>query len=147
MGSTEQKTMPTVNLEDHPHIHGEHKTRPTRYRKKRGSPPYTWGALDGSITGRVTKGITPIYMGSTFWSFLGAFVLGDHPHIHGEHKEIAPLKRQIEGSPPYTWGAPVVGMMPASDRRITPIYMGSTYIDHDKSCLLWDHPHIHGEHN
>ena len=50
----------------------------------------------------------------------------DHPHIHGEHAPTGVTEKARLGSPPYTWGA--LGEITRSlhQKRITPIYMGST---------------------
>ena len=70
----------------------------------------------------------------------------DHPHIHGEHLIDMVDQATDTGSPPYTWGAPTRLSMSTHFMRITPIYMGSTYIDVVRPEILRDHPHIHGEH-
>ena len=50
MGSTAGATLTfTVNM-DHPHIHGEHIWSPVNEPVFPGSPPYTWGALDPSMS-------------------------------------------------------------------------------------------------
>ncbi len=91
-------------------------------------------------------GITPIYMGSTVY-FVGDLMRAkDHPHIHGEHPLLNRLITLLLGSPPYTWGAPVMYSMGWSCIGITPIYMGSTITLNQRLKIAWDHPHIHGEH-
>ena len=65
-------------------------------------------------------------MGSTVGGDLYADWRGDHPHIHGEHSGALGPAGWILGSPPYTWGAPIVRMLIDHINGITPIYMGST---------------------
>ncbi len=43
----------------------------------------------------VVNGITPIYMGSTFYAIIRLYRLGDHPHIHGEHSGAVALTRTV----------------------------------------------------
>ena len=74
----------------------------------------------------LVKGITPIYMGSTTPRYSWVLKEGDHPHIHGEHREVMRRYRTLIGSPPYTWGAPQFYQLEVKPQRITPIYMGST---------------------
>ncbi len=93
-------------------------------------------------------------------------LLGDHPHIHGEHPINGRHQLEPTGSPPYTWGAPPRPRPPTSITGsppytwgalatnplvrgrfgITPIYMGSTTLRVHIASPLRDHPHIHGEH-
>ena len=70
----------------------------------------------------------------------------DHPHIHGEHLYERRLLIVPKGSPPYTWGAQNWRDLLDATRRITPIYMGSTYRRYCCDDVREDHPHIHGEH-
>ena len=51
-----------------------------------------------------------------------------------------------KGSPPYTWGAQYAQELNCDGLRITPIYMGSTFVIWRKTRTIRDHPHIHGEH-
>ena len=71
----------------------------------------------------------------------------DHPHIHGEHVVEKVHTQLIQGSPPYTWGAPFLTTSVKSSPGITPIYMGSTYGRPCPHGGARDHPHIHGEHH
>ncbi len=71
-------------------------------------------------------GITPIYMGSTDTALMLLVSIEDHPHIHGEHSRSCSLIIATMGSPPYTWGAPILDRRTVGTMRITPIYMGST---------------------
>ena len=132
--------------EDHPHIHGEHRTFHPVNGYPRGSPPYTWGARFPRRHQQNPQGITPIYMGSTTKIATPSPVHGDHPHIHGEHHQCTCSVVPSGGSPPYTWGALVANRSNRHPFRITPIYMGSTNIDFRSTGIYRDHPHIHGEH-
>ncbi len=132
--------------EDHPHIHGEHFTSSILLPISLGSPPYTWGAHVPLAEWSNRDGITPIYMGSTWPDSLDTIKQWDHPHIHGEHKEIDMLKDTLTGSPPYTWGARRLALVGCPSLGITPIYMGSTHARPYLHPDVRDHPHIHGEH-
>ena len=46
MGSTNISIKFTFHYWDHPHIHGEHSAGAGYGLRRKGSPPYTWGALD-----------------------------------------------------------------------------------------------------
>ena len=67
MGSTDTFLKPKSTSRDHPHIHGEHPVQAIWPTTVQGSPPYTWGALNGIRFFSVRVGITPIYMGSTLY--------------------------------------------------------------------------------
>ena len=54
-----------LQIQDHPHIHGEHPIGTDNAALLTGSPPYTWGALQAEFIVKGSLGITPIYMGST----------------------------------------------------------------------------------
>ena len=113
----------------------------------KGSPPYTWGApIRRHLVGNRKQGITPIYMGSTKMYCKLCKVMGDHPHIHGEHCLYFGQRKGVKGSPPYTWGARVVKTTNTATVGITPIYMGSTQVPLLRCYTSEDHPHIHGEH-
>ena len=105
MGSTTIIVNVVLFHQDHPHIHGEHMIAKEAEDNKPGSPPYTWGApSDGEVVSGVV-GITPIYMGSTLRRGSAFDSGGDHPHIHGEHRQSTKSASRLIGSPPYTWGA------------------------------------------
>ena len=128
MGSTGLAYAGKQLVEDHPHIHGEHKMSIPAAFSHAGSPPYTCGAPIVWLFYFGFVRITPIYMGSTHVSAICNCFFKDHPHIHGEHLVIVRVLATDPGSPPYTWGAPTGEYVNASVRRITPIYMGSTQI-------------------
>ena len=46
MGSTWLSSEYIESCKDHPHIHGEHPGVAVVHLLHKGSPPYTWGALD-----------------------------------------------------------------------------------------------------
>ena len=69
----------------------------------------------------------------------------DHPHIHGEYGVGGENPRLYAGSPPHTWGIPVLIVLSSLPRRITPTYMGNTCINSFTNIHVGDHPHIHGE--
>ena len=112
-----------------------------------GSPPYTWGIPGDTKKHSDTPRITPIYMGNTASSNVHRGQQWDHPHIHGEYKNLStPLFRQL-GSPPYTWGILLIGVPVPTCVRITPIYMGNTACFSSSLGSSMDHPHIHGEYS
>ena len=137
------------SISDHPNIHGEYPTFESKTESLMGSPPYTWGIhhLNRPSIGLI--GITPIYMGNTGLSALGDLAgLGsppytwgipyyclpfldhtqDHPHIHGEYGGAGGSRGGNPGSPPYTWGIHLKTSNTKASIRITPIYMGNTWI-------------------
>ncbi len=146
MGSTKDESQRRRRGRDHPHIHGEHRSRFKKALAPAGSPPYTWGALRWGATPASSVRITPIYMGSTP-RFVTVFAVPwDHPHIHGEHPSMYFYIVQTIGSPPYTWGALLKNEDIEIWIGITPIYMGSTSFGLPEGKRTRDHPHIHGEH-
>ena len=85
-------------------------------------------------------------MGSTPELLSFICFIKDHPHIHGEHLILVAAVCDLQGSPPYTWGAPIAKQTASEATRITPIYMGSTRNEVLDTWMIQDHPHIHGEH-
>ena len=69
----------------------------------------------------------------------------DHPHIHGEYRQVGFQFFHGIGSPPHTWGILTTLSLLTVSLRITPTYMGNTRFDKGHQVDLWDHPHIHGE--
>ena len=88
MGSTVIKAGIHTEVQDHPHIHGEHKMFSAVSLSNVGSPPYTWGARGAILLAGGYLRITPIYMGSTRIEKSVDKLVRDHPHIHGEHTSI-----------------------------------------------------------
>ncbi len=136
MGSTSSLLGNGRLMEDHPHIHGEHSSPRDASAVVAGSPPYTWGAPEETTDCIPSVRITPIYMGSTCIHGLANIHIGDHPHIHGEHKRIIRSMTARKGSPPYTWGAPGKKEVIVTGKRITPIYMGSTTTPLRRPCSM-----------
>ena len=71
-------------------------------------------------------GITPTYMGNTFFQLQSHKHYEDHPHIHGEHLVEPVDENGIGGSPPHTWGTQMNKREMLNRFRITPTYMGNT---------------------
>ncbi len=89
-------------------------------------PPHTWGIPPQLNDFAIFLRITPTYMGNTCKTRHANRYAEDHPHIHGEYYgSIATVKAGI-GSPPHTWGIPIMIKTPGTLYRITPTYMGNT---------------------
>ena len=67
-------------------------------------------------------------MGNTLVLDNNMLMVQDHPHIHGEHFINYEWFEDIRGSPPHTWGTPFSVPVSSSALRITPTYMGNTYM-------------------
>ena len=113
-------------FKDHPHIRGDHKRVLRWPGKGGGSPPHTWGPLEVYDANGTLRGITPTYVGTTtvLHSFL--LIIGDHPHIRGDHPGIGRAYYLTAGSPPHTWGPRKVMFSDDGIERITPTYVGTT---------------------
>ena len=125
MGNTNRLERISFPTKDHPHIHGEYVGKPPLFRLFQGSPPHTWGIRRETAFISTFPRITPTYMGNTCIFMFQAFLLEDHPHIHGEYsrdydhqhhrRRITPTYMgntrlfhiyivHVDGSPPHTWG-------------------------------------------
>ena len=116
------------------------------YQTNLGSPPHIWGTLNGADLKTVNVRITPTYMGNTFGTITAIWFCKDHPHIYGEHQFCDILCCFIWGSPPHIWGTLWQADETNTIFRITPTYMGNTYLLDDIYPEYRDHPHIYGEH-
>ena len=145
MGNTMCPTSSVVTDRDHPHIHGEYSASSVLISPAIGSPPHTWGIRLGLLGIRCLCRITPTYMGNTATKQVSKISTKDHPHIHGEYQSFNLNDGSKLGSPPHTWGIPLLSSSYALLYRITPTYMGNTELVKLWAVYREDHPHIHGE--
>ena len=145
MGNTSTNYAITQPSKDHPHIHGEYLGNVWLVNLTRGSPPHTWGIRVRQGLALTIQRITPTYMGNTWlaWWFCSRSL--DHPHIHGEYCSAVSSCSTVPGSPPHTWGIPMISGSSTICLRITPTYMGNTSPKVAPPVASKDHPHIHGE--
>ena len=130
---------------DHPHIHGEYSPINVCSASVAGSPPHTWGIQHQSRLLVQEDRITPTYMGNTERNVFKQCLFTDHPHIHGEYEQSFKRTERGLGSPPHTWGIPMVNHGATARVGITPTYMGNTRVRVKRIGVAKDHPHIHGE--
>ena len=145
MGNTLVQYWCNEVYKDHPHIHGEYLLKYWRKTTVPGSPPHTWGIQTRKLAEYLWGRITPTYMGNTLWMTNHFIKAKDHPHIHGEYKIVKEGLVGYGGSPPHTWGILISIISIYPYLRITPTYMGNTYIVLRAAHTFLDHPHIHGE--
>ena len=145
MGNTLTMLHMDDEYQDHPHIHGEYSAGMSEKKFTEGSPPHTWGIQILSFSLSIFLRITPTYMGNTSRTELRISGAKDHPHIHGEYSMKREFLKNMEGSPPHTWGILIELFETTSVAGITPTYMGNTMCPTSSVVTDRDHPHIHGE--
>ncbi|EHE85032.1 hypothetical protein CRL705_1907 [Latilactobacillus curvatus CRL 705] len=129
MGSTFFDNLTELDVENHPHIHGEYNGSGNVAMTQWESSPYTWGVHAHITTIIKSRRIIPIYMGSTNLLLHLRIPYRNHPHIHGEYSKGEDAVRSYLESSPYTWGVLYLRSSSPPDERIIPIYMGSTSWD------------------
>ena len=130
---------------DHPHLRGENGFQHLLHLRNQGSPPLTWGKLGRNNLLHQIARITPTYVGKTTWNHRSIQKRKDHPHLRGENSTIYGKIRFFLGSPPLTWGKPMLLFHIALIRRITPTYVGKTSFHPNRHNCTEDHPHLRGE--
>ena len=146
-GSTTGWAAPGISAEDHPRIRGEHRSRRTGPRLRRGSSPHTRGARRTSPTGSAPWRIIPAYAGSTVRLARMWCLAADHPRIRGEHVSSAVYGPWWRGSSPHTRGAQARPRSAIIAGGIIPAYAGSTRPVPLSAPGRPDHPRIRGEHS
>src|SRR5947209_3288698 len=68
-----------------------------------------------------------------------------HPHARGEYSFQLSRRAPHTGSPPRTWGIPVVVGIPFLYRRFTPTHVGNTGLSASGRGFPSVHPHARGE--
>ena len=90
----------------HPHARGDDAPSPGRPARRDGSPPRTWGRLEG----RLADPLTPLV----------------HPHARGDDTEKRHDGWELIGSPPRTWGRQHGRRVVPVSERFTPTHVGTT---------------------
>ena len=115
-------------------------------RYSSGIPPHTQGTPVDSVKDLTPVGITPAYVGNTYFCIIAYYCVWDHPRIRREHvMSILPSFLQ-EGSPPHMRGTLFAHLYKSTHPGITPAYAGNTYKSGYRRGRSWDHPRIRGEH-
>ena len=65
-------------------------------------------------------------MGSTRQAQTIAYTSKNHPHVYGEYRAWSARKPSYLESPPCVWGVHGSNLIALLNRRITPMFMGST---------------------
>ena len=132
---------------DHPHLCGEHYTRPALGSFLKGSPPPVWGTQLWANELATKLGITPTCVGNTSQAWAGWRSGRDHPHLCGEHCLSSPVELIARGSPPPVWGTHKRISSIKTPTGITPTCVGNTPKRLHRSQSKRDHPHLCGEHS
>lgn len=125
MGKGTRSTQGRRGLAVHPHACGERAAAARWRHLHAGSPPRTWGKVDGHS--------------STMWS---AEV---HPHVRGERIALPAGVTRFLGSPPRTWGKAVQRNPGLDIHRFTPTYVGKGHMRIVTTTFSSVHPHVRGE--
>ena len=147
MGNTGYPATPSRSRAVHPHVHGEHLRPREGVVGGDGSSPRTWGTRHLRTLRRYRLRFIPTYMGNTLWPLISGERQTVHPHVHGEHSEMAVYEAGEIGSSPRTWGTRVCGAGTHTVCRFIPTYMGNTAVRGRGPRDSTVHPHVHGEHN
>ena len=105
VGSTTTVPVFTGPGRDHPHLRGEHKYCARMCKNAAGSSPPAWGALLTDWVTHLPCRIIPTCVGSTWAPTRYCVLIGDHPHLRGEHRDLPPAPQSLPGSSPPAWGA------------------------------------------
>ena len=146
-GSTRMITSAAQGARDHPRVCGEHLPLLETFHEYPGSSPRMRGARDAAVLVITGVGIIPAYAGSTGRGGRSSGCGRDHPRVCGEHESSGSSERRNEGSSPRMRGAPDTLAPAAARAGIIPAYAGSTWWYSHRSCILWDHPRVCGEHS
>ena len=104
VGNTDFSVVALIQLQDHPHLCGEHCLSVCWKSCMKGSPPPVWGTRIKARYFRLNSGITPTCVGNTQITGGDRVVARDHPHLCGEHPSITRIASPALGSPPPVWG-------------------------------------------
>ena len=105
VGSTLYSVGGCYRVGDHPHLRGEHDRRRDKGDGGLGSSPPAWGAPSNNASRTCAPRIIPTCVGSTTPKAPTKPVVGDHPHLRGEHPSIRERVVADNGSSPPAWGA------------------------------------------
>ena len=130
----------------HPHVCGEHNSRPRGTYPGVGSSPRVWGALPFVSSAPQLHRLIPTCVGSTNTATGLSSLLAAHPHVCGEHSFACRAYARPSGSSPRVWGARHQTSHGNYPYRLIPTCVGSTWCA--ISCWLKPaaHPHVCGEH-
>ena len=105
-----------------------------------------WGTLKEYTDALAGVRITPTCVGNTLDEGNLAAYIRDHPHLCGEHLAVLMSKTSPLGSPPPVWGTHYLQCSHRFAWGITPTCVGNTGFVPFALLLIWDHPHLCGEH-
>mgnify|MGYP001308345707 CR=1 FL=1 len=94
--------------------------------RKYGSPPRTWGILVLLLQGAEALRFTPTHVGNTAVNDRRVNPAAVHPHARGEYLARWFTRQKGRGSPPRTWGIPVLDQNTVYSGRFTPTHVGNT---------------------
>ena len=114
-------------LRDHPHACGDKVFAGTAEKEKSGSSPRVWGQVKKVLTNGRFCGIIPTRVG-TSQTCLCRYGKGeDHPHACGDKFRLNFRARSIEGSSPRVWGQETSLLTNATQKRIIPTRVGTSF--------------------
>ena len=145
-GNTRQRPLRAGGRQDHPRMHGEHKSDISALRRKYGPSPHARGT-PRDVPGRGARVRTiPACTGNTFRGQFGLFPPADHPRMHGEHFPVSGWTFWKNGPSPHARGTRGHSCVSASTSRTIPACTGNTPRSTRTAYTSPDHPRMHGEH-
>ena len=114
-----------MDVQDYPHMRGEHIFSPFSSRSYTGLLPHAW----------------------EMWSRLSTKFASsmDHPHMCGEYSPYFLNPSRIIGLPPHMWGTYISVIYIAKCHGTTPTCVGNITIDFTAFLRPRDYPHMRGE--
>ena len=129
----------------HPHARGDDSCRYCAPPMTLGSPPRTWGRLQGGADGGAADRFTPTDVETTAVRFRGRLPASVHPPARGDDRRGDHGVGLGDGSPPRTWGRLAVVFKSRLLHRFTPTHVGTTWVAGRSQTHGAVHPHARGD--
>ena len=124
---------------------GEQDICAIRARRAMGSPPRVRGTGKYMNIQGLTFRITPACAGNRARKRSYKSIIGDHPRVCGEQKQLVPEWVQEKGSPPRVRGTGRGYLREPGRGRITPACAGNSSLTEETILAAEDHPRVCGE--
>ena len=146
VGNTSDQSSNAPTDSAHPHVRGEHSTRSSLKRTRRGSSPRAWGTHYCLFEDAVAARLIPTCVGNTGADADARRQSAAHPHVRGEHCCVMPKCAAMSGSSPRAWGTRIQRKIDAVVGRLIPTCVGNTDSKMRLRTSGSAHPHVRGEH-
>ena len=146
-GSTHPRHPSRLRQPTHPRVCGEHRSKSTRLRRERDSPPRVRGAHTPARYSGYHYRLTPACAGSTHRAGRRVQHTTTHPRVCGEHATSQSRIDTAHDSPPRVRGAQRTEQHALAMSRLTPACAGSTPHPTSSATRPTTHPRVCGEHH